>query len=165
MKLLDLVLEYYDSPPDYPDPDGWGYYNEEYDDVENEFNLVFLDSQTGIFVTEHKTSKKKYLSHTDAVEDEFYTSDKYFESDYDEDGPYTYERFDKDNMVLSNESLTMYATISYTNEDIGIDFDQWESGVALIELGNIFLRDAFLHDKHLFRNILNQFNKLKMKNK
>ena len=68
-------------------------------------------------------------------------------------------------MVLSNESLTMYATISYTNEDIGIDFDQWESGVALIELGNIFLRDAFLHDKHLFRNILNQFNKLKMKNK
>lgn len=154
MKLSNLFEGYYD-PPEYPDSSGMGFYDDELDEVEDQFNLVLWDRKSGLFVTEHKNTKKKYLSHTDAVDIEYYMADMYPEEDEDEDGRYTYHRLDKDNAEMVEESLTMYATIAYEEEDIGKDFDEWETGIALIEVGNILLRGLYINERETYNTLLN----------
>jgi len=165
LKFLDILREWND-PADYPDPSGESFVDPEYNDVDIEFSLVKYDSNTGLFITQHIETKKYYLSHTDGVDGDLYQADTYSYSDYDEDGAYTYDEIDKDNAEMTVDSLLMHATIAHQEDDIGIDFDEWESGRGICLVDNILLRGLYLNDRETFDNVnqmLKDYNREKRK--
>mgnify|MGYP001153030332 CR=1 FL=1 len=154
MKKYNL-FEYWSDEPDYPESEGLSFVDDELNDVEDLFGLIGHNTMSGLFVVYHLESGKKYISHTDMVEKEYFQADSYSQTDRDEDGSYSYRELDMDNAEMTEESLTMFATISYEEDDRGIDFDQWESGVALIEVTNIILKESYINDKSLYKDIIN----------
>jgi hypothetical protein len=163
MKLYDLFEGYYD-PPEYPDSSGMGFYDDELDDVEDQFDLLLWDKKTGLFIVRNKQTKIKYLSHTDMVDIDYYMADMYPEEDEDEDGRYTYNRLDKDNAEMVEESLTMFATIAMEEGDVGKDYDEWETGVSLIEYGRIIIRGLYINEKDVFNSLMDIIKQSKRTN-
>ena len=163
MKLYDLFEGYYD-PPEYPDSSGMGFYDDELDDVEDQFDLLLWDKKTGLFIVRNKQTKIKYLSHTDMVDIDYYMADMYPEEYEDEDGRYTYNRLDKDNAEMVEESLTMFATIAMEEGDVGKDYDEWETGVSLIEYGRIIIRGLYINEKDVFNSLMDIIKQSKRTN-
>lgn len=163
MKLYNLFEGYYD-PPEYPDSSGMGFYDDELDDVEDQFDLLLWDKKTGLFIVRNKQTKIKYLSHTDMVDIDYHMADMYPEEDEDEDGRYTYNRLDKDNAEMVEESLTMFATISMEEGDVGKDYDEWETGVSLIEYGRIIIRGLYINEKDVFNSLMDIIKQSKRTN-
>ena len=163
MKFSDLFEGYYD-PPEYPDSTGEGFYDSELDDVEDRFELLLWDKKTGLFIVRNKQTQDKYLSHTDMVDIDYYMADKYPEEDEDEDGRYSYDTLDKDNAEMVEGSLTMFATISMEEGDVGKDYDEYESGVALIEYGKIIIRGLYINEKSVFNSLMDIIKQSNKKN-
>ena len=158
LKLTDIVEGWYD-PPEYPDASGESFVDEELNDVEDLFVFIGQHKESGHFIVQHKETKKFYLGHTDSIDIEYYQADTYEEYDEDEDGSYTYERVDKDNAVMTQESLTMFSTICYNEEDIAIDFDEWETGIGLGLIDKILLRGFYMYDKENYMVIVSLIKK------
>lgn len=163
MKLYDLFEGYYD-PPEYPDSSGMGFYDSELDDVEDQFDLILWDKKTGLFIVKNKITDKRYLSHTDMVDIDYHMADTYPEEDEDEDGRYIYHRLDKDNAEMVEESLTMFATIAMEEGDVGKDYDEWESGISLIEYGRIIIRGLYINEKDVFKSLMDIIKQSKRTN-
>jgi len=163
MKFSDLFEGYYD-PPEYPDSTGEGFYDSELDDVEDRFELLLWDKKTGLFIVRDKQTQDKYLSHTDMVDNDYYMAEKYPEEDEDEDGRYSYDVLDKDNAEMVEGSLTMYATIAMEEGDVGKDYDEWESGIGLIEYGPIIIRGLYINEKPLFKSLMDIIGQSKKTN-
>jgi hypothetical protein len=163
MKLYNLFEGYYD-PPEYPDSSGMGFYDDELDDVEDQFDLLLWDKKTGLFIVRNKQTKIKYLSHTDMVDIDYHMADMYPEEDEDEDGRYTYNRLDKDNAEMVEESLTMFATIAMEEGDVGKDYDERETGVSLIEYGRIIIRGLYINEKDVFNSLMDIIKQSKRTN-
>lgn len=158
MKLMELLEGWYD-PPEYPDSSGESYYDSDLNDEKDLFKLILWDKETDLFIVQHETTNKKYIGHTDGIDRKFYMADTYTETDYDEDGRYSYETIDEDNLELVEGSITMYSTVAHQNEDVGVDYDEFESGIALIEFSSIILRGFYLNDKPTFDRLTNSIRK------
>jgi hypothetical protein len=153
LKLTDLLEGWYD-PPEYDEPTGDSFVDSDYNDVNITFDFIGRDKQTGLFVTKHKETGKMYVSHTDNIDFDMYTADTYSVEDHDEDGRYSYEEIDKDNAELTVDSMVLYCSVAYEEDDMGKDFDEWESGIAIIEVGNIILRGFYLHDQPIYKSLI-----------
>lgn len=153
MRLYNLTEDYND-PPEYPESTGEGFYDSELDDVKDNFQLLLWDKNTGLFIVQHRIKKTKFIAHTDMIDNDYYMADKYPEEDEDEDGRYSYDVIDKDNAEMVEGSLTMYSTIAFEEGDVGKDFDEWESGIGLIEYGRIIIRGLYINDKPLFKSLM-----------
>lgn len=164
MKLLDL-LEGWNDPPEYDDPSGESFVDEDYNDEKLLFNYDGHDKESGLFVVRHVESGKRYVGHTDYIDYDMYQADTYTEWDRDEDGSYSYEVVDKDNASLTPDSMRLQATIAFNEGDMGVDFDEWETGIAIIEFGNVFLRGLYLNDKKTYESLINLIRKINLSEK
>ena len=61
-------------------------------------------------------------------------------------------------------SLTMFATISMEEGDVGKDYDEYESGVALIEYGKIIIRGLYINEKSVFNSLMDIIKQSNKKN-
>lgn len=164
MKLLDLLEGWYD-PPEYDEPSGESFVDEDYNDEPLLFNYEGHDKESGIFLVRHVETNKLYISHTDLIDHNLYQADTYTEYDEDEDGSYSYERVDKENAELTRDSMRLHATLAYNEGEVGIDFDEWESGIPIIEFGNIILRGFYLYDEDTFNKLNNLIRKIDLEKK
>lgn len=159
------LLEDWDDPPEYRQPLGDSFLDAEYNDVKISFDYVGYDKNSGIFIVRHKETGKRYISHADYIDPSMYVADVYEIYDKDEDGGYYYEEIDEDNAILTTSSLVLFATISYDDKSIGQNFDDWESGVSLIELGKIILRDLYVNDKKTYNFLIKLIQEITLKEK
>ena len=162
MKLLDILEGWYD-PPEYDEPSGDSFVDDDYNYEELLFNYLGHDKESGLFIVQHIGNGKKYVGHTDSIDYDMYQADTYTEYDQDEDGHYSYERVDKENAELTTDSMRLLATIAFNEGEVGLDFDQWETGYAITELSNVILRGFFLNDKETYRSLIKLINDIDLK--
>lgn len=162
MKLLDLLEGWYD-PPEYDDPSGESFVDEDYNDEPFLFNYEGHDKNSGLFVVRHIETGKRYMGHTDYIDSGMYQADTYTEWDQDEDGSYSYEVVDVDNASLTPDSIRLFATVAYNEGDMGIDFDEFETGIAIIEISVILLRGLYENDKKTFSDLTNLLKTISQK--
>ena len=164
MKLVEL-LEGWNDPPEYNDRSGVSFLNPDYNDVTIAFDYVGHDKDSGIFIVKHKETGKRYISHTDYIDSSMYEADVYEVYDRDEDGGYYYDEIDEDNAMLTDSSMVLFATVSYNNEPIGQNFDDWESGSSLVELDKNTLRSFYVNDKKAYNNLIKFIQEITLKEK
>lgn len=159
---MELLEGWYD-PPEYDEPSGDSFVNDDYNDVIITFSYVGYDKNSGIFIVRHKETGKRYISHVDYIDYDMYVADVYEVYDRDEDGGYYYDEIDKDNASLSQSSMVLFATISYNEGSIGQNFDDWESGSSIVELDKSTLRSFYLNDKKIYNDLIKFIREITLK--
>jgi hypothetical protein len=58
----------------------------------------------------------------------------------------------------------MFATIAMEEGDVGKDYDEWETGVSLIEYGRIIIRGLYINEKDVFNSLMDIIKQSKRTN-